>query len=311
MEWIKIKAAVNGGDIEKISEIFEKAGISSLEIEDNEEFLEILEQTKAGWNFIDEALYEEKSKARSVAGYVPNTPAGKKIFEKIKNKTGGSDLTVSIINEENWAENWKKYFKPIPTGKNILICPVWEKIPKKYKSRKIFKVDPGMCFGTGTHESTRLCIAEMENYVKPGDVVLDLGCGSGILSLTALILGAKYATAADIDENSAKITSENAKINGIAPELYKVYTGNLLTDKKLRGKISEQKYEIIFMNIVPDVIIPLLPFAGELLKNKGALILSGIIGKYLPDIEKSLNLNGLKIIGISSENDWQCVVAGK
>ena len=309
MDWIKIKAAANKKSIERISGIFEKAGISSLEIEDNEEFLEILEQTKAGWNYIDESLYEEKSKACSVSGYVPNTPAGRKTLEAIQSKT--DNLFVSIINEEDWAENWKKYFKPIPVGKNILICPVWEEIPSEYKSRTVFKIDPGMCFGTGTHESTRLCVASLEKYVNPGDAVLDLGCGSGILSIIALMLGAKYAAAADIDESSARITGGNAENNGIPPERYRVYTGNLLTDQKLREKISRQKYDVIFINIVPDVIIPLLPFAKELLAEGGAAVLSGIVGRYLPDIEEGLKLCGLKIIEISSENDWQCVVAGK
>ena len=310
MDWIKIKIETTKKNIDSVTDIFEQAGISSLEIEDNEEFLEILEQTKAQWDFVDDALYEEKSKACSVSGYVTDTPEGRKTLEFIKSKTN-LEIFIAIINEEDWAENWKKYFKPLPVGENILICPVWEEIPEEYKSRNIFKIDPGMSFGTGSHETTRLCVAALEKYINCGGLVLDLGCGSGILSIIAMILGAKSAIAVDIDENCVRIASDNAKTNNVSLEDYKVYAGNLLTDKKLRDKLAAQKYNLVLMNIIPDVIIPLLPFAKDLLEDNGVAVLSGIIGRYLPDIESAAESCGLKIIEKSSENDWQCVVVGK
>ena len=309
MDWIKIKIATNKKGLESVTQIFEDAGISSLEIEDNEEFLDVLEQTKIAWDFIEDSLYEEKSKACSVSGYVTSTAEGKKTLEYIRSRAP-ADIFISVIDEEDWAENWKKYFKPIPVGKNILICPVWEKIPDEYKYRTVFKIDPGMCFGTGTHESTRLCIAALEKYIKCGDLVLDLGCGSGILSVIAMLLGASSAIGVDIDENSARVAIENAQKNNVAQKNYKVYTGNLLTDKKLCDKIAVQKYNIVLMNIIPDVIIPLLPFVKNILADNGTALLSGIIGRYLPDIENAAQCCGLNIVEIISENDWQCVVAG-
>lgn len=328
MEWIKIKIATEKKGLDIAVDIFGEAGISSVEIEDNEEFLEILEQTKHQWNYIDESLYDEKIKACGVSAYIANNAGAKSTLEFIENKInavkladneknekvfGSLEMFISIVNEEDWAENWKKYFKPIPVGENILICPVWEKIPEEYKSRVVFKVDPGMTFGTGLHETTRLCVAALERYIKSGDTVLDLGCGSGILSIIALILGAKEAFAADIDENCVHIAANNAETNNISPGKYTVYAGNLLTDIKLRDNINSRKYDIILMNIVPDIIIPLLPFVKTLLSNNGRAILSGIITKYLPDIENTVMSDsvGLKIIETTSENDWQCVIAEK
>jgi ribosomal protein L11 methyltransferase len=323
MEWIKVKIDTTKSGIDFVSGIFEEFGIDSLEIEDNEEFLQVLELTRFQWNYIEDDLYQQKIKACTVAAYLANNTSGKETLKLIerkitqvkladKNKKYGSlEIFISVLNDEDWAENWKQYFKPIAVGENILVCPEWEDVPEEYKSRIVFKIDPCMCFGTGTHETTRLCAAALEKYIERGDLILDLGCGSGILFIIALLLGARFAVAADIDENSARISRDNAKINDIAPENYKVYTGNLLKDKKLVESIAEDKYNIILMNIVPDVIIPLLPVAKDLVADGGVCILSGIIGKYLPDIECACESAGFKIIDKTDENDWQCVVVKK
>ena len=324
MNWIKIKISTTKKGLDFVSDIFEEAGIQSLEIEDNEEFLRILDQTKEQWDFVEDSLYEEKSKACSVSGYVAENSSGKVALELIEKKInaaksdlnnkiyGSLDIFIAVIDEEDWAENWKKYFKPIPVGKNILICPVWEDIPEEYKERSIFKIDPGMSFGTGSHETTRLCVEALEKHIKHGDMILDLGCGSGILSIIAMILNAHSATAVDIDENCVRIAAENAETNNIEAQKYKVYAGNLATDQKLKNKIAVFKYDVVLMNIVPNVIIPLLPFVNEVLTNGGVAILSGIIGKYLQDIEQAVtDCKKLKIIDRSSENDWQCVVVQK
>ena len=318
MNWIKIKIATNKKNIDFVSDIFGQAGITSLEIEDNEEFLEVLEQTKPQWDFVEDSLYEEKSKACSVAGYVTDNAIGRKTLEFIQKlctdaQCAPLQILVAIINEEDWAENWKKYFKPIPVGENILICPVWEDVPQKYKSRHVFKIDPGMSFGTGTHETTRLCVAALEKYISEDNngLILDLGCGSGILSVIAMILGAKSAVAVDIDENCIRIANENAKTNNVSLDNYKVYAGNLLSDTKLRKKIAGQKYNLVLMNIIPDVIIPLLPFVKDLLADDGVAVLSGIIGRYLGDVETAVKSCGLRVVEKSSENDWQCVVVSK
>jgi len=323
MEWIKIKINTSKTGLDFVSQIFEGCGVVSLEIEDCEEFLQVLEQTRLSWNYIEDELYNQKSKACSVAAYLANNNSGKETLKLIEKKIsaaksdpqnkkyGSLELFISSINEEDWAENWKKYFKPVPVGENILICPVWEEVPEEYKHRVIFKIDPGMCFGTGTHETTRLCAEALERYVKCGDLVLDLGCGSGILFIIALLFGAREAVGVDIDEYCAHIAKNNASANGIAQKNYKVYTGDLLSDAKLLDEISGYKYNIILINIVPDIIIPLLPVVKDLLADGGVCVLSGIIEKYLPEVECAAGNAGYKIAGITSENGWQCAVIKK
>ena len=323
MKWIKIKINTSTRGIDYISGIFNDCGVDSLEIEDSAEFLQVLEQTRHQWNYVEDSLYEQKIKACSVSAYLADNKSGRETLDLIERELnhaknqdinkiyGNLDIYITRLDEEDWAENWKQYFKPIAVGENILICPAWEDVPEAYKSRVIFKIDPGMCFGTGTHETTRLCAAALEKYIKRGDYILDLGCGSGILFIIGLLLGAKFASAADIDENSVRISQENAAANNIARENYKVYAGNLLQDKSLIAELAGVKYNIILMNIVPDIIIPLLPVAYNLLAEDGVCILSGIINKYLPDVERSCESAGFKICGKTDENDWQCVVIKK
>ena len=322
-KWLKLKIITSNKGIDPVSEILDELGFSALEIEDNEEFVEIFEKNKSQWQWllIDEALYEEKIKACSVAIYIAANQNAKKTCDIIADKIGKLkesdkskiygplEILTTELDEEDWAENWKKYFKPLPVGKNILICPVWEAVPLEYKDRVIFKIDPGMSFGTGTHETTRLCIESLEKYFAAGNdnIVLDLGCGSGILSIISLLLGAKAAYAVDIDENCVPISKNNASINGVDLKNYSVYAGNILSDKNLIAELSQNKYDIILINIVPDVIIPLLPVAKNLVAPNGKIMLSGIIERYAPDVEKAIAANNLKIVDTISENDWVCI----
>ena len=306
--WIKIKIETSPEGLDEAAALFEGAGLSSLEIEDSREFLEVLEQTKGRWDYVDGALYDEKSRACSASAYVPNTKAGSATLEAIKDRARGRfEVLSGVVDEEDWAETWKQYFVPIAVGDNILICPVWEGVPKCYETRTVFKVDPGMTFGTGTHESTRLCVAALERHVGPGSVVLDLGCGSGILSIVACLLGAAEAAAADIDENCVRVAGDNAKTNGVPEEKYRVYAGDLLNDGKLRAALAEKTYDLVLVNIVSDVIIRLLPYVGDVLKKGGVAILSGIIGAYLPEVEAAAKSLGFSVVNITEENDWQCL----
>ena len=309
MDWIKIKIETVPEGLDGTAALFEEAGLCSLEIEDSREFLEVLEQTRGRWDFVDGALYDEKSRACSVSAYVPNTKTGKEKLEFIKSRASGR-VSAVVVNEEDWAETWKQYFVPIPVGDSILICPAWEEVPERYSARTVFKIEPGMSFGTGTHESTRLCLAALERYA-PGAVVLDLGCGSGILSIVACLLGALDAAAADIDENCLKIAGDNARMNGIPEEKYRVYAGDLTTDGKLRAKLAEKAYDLVLVNIIPEVIVRLLPYVRDVLKGGGVAILSGIIGAYLPEVEQAAKSLGFSVVNVTEENDWQCLEVKK
>ena len=184
-----------------------------------------------------------------------------------------------------------------------MIKPVWDEL-KEPTDRVVFNIEPGLSFGTGSHETTQLCLINLEKYIKPGMKVLDLGCGSGILSVIALLLGAQSAVAIDIDPNAVDIAYENAKRNGIGKDRYTVYAGNILTDTEIQKKIAENEYDIVLANIVADVIIGLTPAAKEYIKQDGVFITSGIISDRVEDVKEALTENGFKINDIARRKDW-------
>lgn len=201
---------------------------------------------------------------------------------------------------EDWENNWKKYFKPIPVGKKLLIRPVWE---NDYEAgdRKVLNLEPGVAFGTGTHETTRLCLESLENYITPETVMLDVGCGSGILSVAAMLLGAKSATGVDIDKLAVKVAVENGKLNGFKYPAYNMINGNL-TDK-ISGR-----YNVVTANIVADAIIMLTPSVKQFLSDDAVYIVSGIIDMRSDEVVSCLEENGFEIISRNEEAGWLCYV---
>jgi len=219
---------------------------------------------------------------------------------------GRLEVGLEHIKEEDWCNNWKQYFKPLYVGENILICPEWEVVPEN-SAKTIFKINPGMSFGTGSHETTQLCIEQMEKYIKKGHSVLDIGCGSGILSIIAMLLGAKEATAIDIDPNAVDIAIENAESNGVLIQNYHTIAGNILSDKELCDKLSKKHYNIIFANIVADVIIALKPILLNLIDDDTVIISSGIINTRLNDVLFEYENSPLKIIDINQKGEWASI----
>jgi ribosomal protein L11 methyltransferase len=200
----------------------------------------------------------------------------------------------------------------MPVGKKILIKPEWETLSESDAAGKIvFNINPGMSFGTGGHHTTQLCIEQLEKYITPETNLLDLGCGSGILSIISLLLGAKCAKAVDIDENSVHIAYENAERNNVDISKYTVLAGDVTNDDKLIEKISDMQYDVIVANIVADVIIALTPTANKLLKDDGVFITSGIISDREQDVKDALSENGFKIIGSFEKADWRAIVCNK
>ena len=222
------------------------------------------------------------------------------------NEFGRLDLETSALNEEDWANNWKKYFHPMEIGEKILIKPEWEELSEK-TDRVVFNINPGMTFGTGSHYTTQLCIESLEKYITEGSEMLDLGCGSGILSVISLMLGAKKAVAVDIDPNAVDIAYANAERNGVDKSKYSVYAGNILTDEELQRKIGG-KYDVVAANIVADVIIGLTPKAREYMKENGVFITSGIIEDRTDDVKAALEENGFEIVEIKQRKDWVSIV---
>ena len=295
-------------------------GITGVEIEDETDFKDFLENNKYYWDYVDDELLEEKSGETKVKIYVSDNAAGYEQLAEVKSALiemkeydsdgifGRLEMESENMKEEDWANNWKQYYHTLEIGEKLLVCPEWETVSED-NGRVVFKINPGMSFGTGTHHTTRLCLEELERYVHSGDTVLDLGCGSGILSIVSLLLGADKAYAADIDPNARDIAYENAEKNGIGKDRYFVYAGNIITDPALKEEFARRQYDIVMANIVADVIIALTPEAKKYIKPRGIYITSGIIKDRLEEVMQVIKNNGFTVKEINTGGDWVSIVS--
>ena len=318
--WIQAVIYTTSEGIEPVSGRLYQLGITGLEIEDEADFKTFLEENRSAWDYVDEELLKEKACETNIKIYVTNDGAGHEMLSEAKRTIaelkamdtesvfGSLRFALTDVDEEDWANNWKQYFKPLSIGEKILVLPEWETLEKE-TDRTVFVINPGMSFGTGSHHTTKLCLERLEKYIKPGMEVLDLGCGSGILSAVALLLGASSATAVDIDPNATKIARENARRNGLEDSRYRLFTGNVLEDEALLKAISDRKYDLILANIVADVIIALAPNIAPLLKDNGLYITSGIIEGRQDEVHAAIEKAGFRIVEHLYEEDWHCFVA--
>lgn len=319
MNWLEVIIYTSTQGIEVVCGNLYQVGVTGVMIEDEADFKDFLENNHQYWDYVDDDLLKEKQKETCVKTYVSDNEAGHETLMLIKDainrlKEYDKDglfgrLTIELdeVFEEDWANNWKKYFHPIKIGKKLMIKPEWEELAEK-TDRVVFNVNPGMTFGTGSHHTTQLCIEALEQYVNSDSEVLDLGCGSGILSVISLMLGAKQALAVDIDKNCVDIANANAKRNNVDISKYTVISGNVITDDELKAKILNKKYSVVFANIVADVIIAVSPMVRQCILNNGIYITSGIITDRLDEVKASLLENGFKIIDVKTKKDWASIV---
>lgn len=319
MDWIKVSIYTTSEGIEPVSGRLYQLGISGLEIEDEKDFKDFLENNKQYWDYVDEDLIRQMEGETQVKTYVSDDTEGRELLLAIKstlrelknldenNEFGRLEIEIDNMTELDWANNWRQYFHPIEIGKKLMIKPEWEELTTP-TDRIVFNIEPGMSFGTGSHYTTQLCLEELENYITPGVKMLDLGCGSGILSIISLLLGADKAVAVDIDPNAVDTAYRNAERNGINREKYKVLSGNVITDSEMQNEISQNKYEVVVANIVADVIIALAPKAKEYMKEGGVFITSGIIEDRLEDVKNALLENNFEIVKINQRKDWVSIV---
>ncbi|MBE7040593.1 MAG: 50S ribosomal protein L11 methyltransferase [Ruminococcaceae bacterium] len=313
--WIQAVIYTSAEGIEPVSGRLYQLGINGIEIEDEADFKSFLEENRSAWDYVDEELLQAKACETNVKFYVTADSAGRETIGEVERSLaqlkamdedgvfGRLELAFSNVDEEDWANNWKQYFKPLTVGEKILILPEWETLEKE-TDRTVFVINPGMSFGTGSHHTTRLCLERLEKYIKPGMNVLDLGCGSGILSQVALLLGATSATAVDIDPNAAKIARENAERNGISEDRYRIFAGNVLEDEELVKQLADRKYDLVLANIVADVIIALAPQIPVYLKEKGVYITSGIITDRGDEVMETYKKLGMTLENKSQSGDW-------
>ncbi|MBQ7901451.1 MAG: 50S ribosomal protein L11 methyltransferase [Clostridia bacterium] len=318
MEWIKLTIFTTAAGIDVVCDKLYDIGFCNTQIEDEAEFEDFLENNKKYWDYVDDDLLESKKGETKVIIYLENNESASDGINAVNsmlaalraqgNEEWGSLRTETDgLNEEDWANNWKAYFKPIEVGKKILIQPQWESYSGE-TDRIVFTVNPGLTFGTGTHNSTKLCIAELEDAITSRTNMIDIGCGSGILSIISLMLGAREATALDIDPNSVHVAYENARMNNVDESKYHVYAGDILTDKQLLDKISGTKYDVVVANIVADVIIALLPTVKAIVAPGGRFICSGIINERLSDVLEAMNGADITVNHTKTDGEWSAVV---
>ncbi len=319
MDWLQLSIYTTSEGIDPVCGRLYQIGITGTEIEDYDDFKDFLENNKQYWDYVDDELIESKQGETRVKVYISDNASGHEMLLQIKETLrqlkeydtegafGRLEIETDSMNEEDWANNWKQYFHPIKIGERLMVKPEWEDISDD-EGRVVFSVNPGMTFGTGSHFTTQLCMEALEKYVKDGDSVLDLGCGSGILSVISLMLGAKHATAVDIDPNAVPIAYDNAGRNNVDKEKYRVLAGNVLTDEAVMETIGDRKYEVVAANIVADVIIALLPAAARYIKEDGVFITSGIITDREEDVKAALIENGFNIKNIERRGEWVCMI---
>ena len=317
MKWKKFTLTTTTEAVDLISYTLDELGIEGIEIEDNIPLTE--KETKGMFIDILPELPPDEGVAK-VSFYLDeddDIPAMmakvKEALEELKPFTdlGACTFAESETEDKDWINNWKQYFKPF-TVDHILIKPTWETVPEEHKDTLLIQIDPGTAFGTGMHETTQLCIRQLERYVTPDSEVLDVGTGSGILGITALKLGAKHVFGTDLDENAITAVGENLEANGIAPEQFKVVQGNIIDDKTVQDEVKYEYYDIAVANILADVIIMLQKEIPVHIKKNGIFITSGIIDMKEEAVKAAFEANdAFEIVEITHQGEWVSVTARK
>lgn len=311
MKWLEVHVDTVPGGLEEVENLLSSLGIDGLVIEDEKDFRQFLEQNKQYWDYVDEELEASMAGKCRVTFYVEDNDKGFGTVAAVRialaqlkeNHPEFAPLIMSLdgIEDADWENNWKAFYKPMEIGERLLVIPDWENADPK--GRVALRLNPGLAFGTGGHATTRLCLAALEKTVRNGDRVIDLGCGSGILSIAALLLGADSAFACDIDEKAVGIAYENAALNHIGKERFTVRAGDVLTDAGLQKDMGSG-YDIVVANIVADVIIALIPAAKHLLKPGGLFLTSGIIDDRAEEVRAALLSGGFQVLEANCSEGW-------
>lgn len=316
MKFHDIKIRTNTLGSEAISDMLLINGITSFSVSDPNDFAEIVEERSVPFDYYEDDLLPDDRSVAYVDVYIAYTGQGESQMQavadgiaalKAENLPFGSlEYTVYETDDKDWENNWKQFFHPINIGNSFVIKPSWEDCTPN--GRKVLEIDPESSFGTGRHETTRLCLELLEKTDCNDADVLDMGCGSGILGIGAYLLGAKSITAVDIDENAVLITRKNAAVNGIPDGILTAYTGNVLDDSTLESTVRSKKYGVVCANIVADVLVMMMPLFRDVMAQCGEIILSGIIAPRKQKVLDALK-DGFDVIEVREENDWVAILA--
>lgn len=316
MEWLEVHIDTNHAGLEPLEIFLSANGVDGVVIDDEQDFQSFLENNHQYWDYVDEDLEASMKGKSRITFYLPADGDG---FDQLAHlrtalqgfkdahagKYGTLLMTLENLKDADWENNWKQYYKPLPIGKKLVVVPAWEEQPAD--GRVALRLDPGLIFGTGSHATTRMCLEAMETLAAPDKRVLDLGCGSGILSIGALVLGCREAVGCDIDPKAPDVAMDNAALNGIGADRFRVCAGDILADRGMRAALGTN-FDIVLANIVADVILPLAPLSREFLAPGGTFVTSGIIEGRQDEIEHALKKAGYSIEKHFCEEEWHCFV---
>ena len=319
MEYLELTVQTVGNSIEEVASALTAAGFDDLVLEDQAEFESFLEDNRAYWDYIDENLQTQLQGLSQIKLYLEKEDTAaltrlQNLLDTLKqqngDRLGALQLSVKALAETNWEESWKDNYPPQNIGSRLIVIPCWlEENPEQDRLPVI--LDPGLTFGTGAHPSTQMVMEFMEETELAGKNCLDLGSGSGILSITALRLGAKTAIGVDIDPKAENIARENAAYNGFGCPEFTALTGNVTADKKLMQRLCRDAYQLVLVNIVADVIIGLAPILPQFLQDESILLLSGILDTRLDDVLEALEKANLTVVDRKAREDWRCLKVRK
>lgn len=315
MQWIEVTIPTSPAGIDLVAARLTALGYDSFIMDDQQDFHDFLEQNRQYWDYVDEELEQKMEGISQIRLYLEDGPTVPETVAALGQQLSAlraqfpsvdfGPLTpeTASCRDEDWENSWKEYYQPLAIGERLLVVPEWLR-PENPEGRVEVRLDPGMIFGTGAHASTQMCMMALERAVRGGERVVDLGSGSGILSFTALLLGAATAVGVDIDPKAEDIARENAAMNGLGPDRFTAVTGNVIEDRARMEELSAGGYDIVLANIVADVIIPLAPVVPHFLRPGGVFICSGILNVRLPEVRAALQAAGLNITAENQLDDW-------
>lgn len=318
MQWLECTIETASGGIELLTAYLEQCGYDSLTVEDETEFSDFLDETRPNWDYVDDALRSAMAGKSQIRLYVDQAKSESELrrlrssLDAVRSQFPNTDfgtlhVSTKVCQDEDWENNWKEYYQPIPIGEKLIVLPEWLK-ETETGGRIPVVLDPGLIFGTGQHASTQMCMRALETIIRGGETVADLGSGSGILAITSLLLGAANAVAIDIDPKAEDVARSNAACNGLDGQRLNAKTGNVLADAAIRNELAAAPADIVIANIVADVIIALAPNVKQFLKENGTFLCSGIIDTREAEVAAALEQSGLFITQRFAQDGWRCFV---
>lgn len=309
MKWIEVSVKTTTAAVEAVANVLYDAGVNGVAIEDPRD-LQLLDRGDNAWELVDDTLIDSYYEGAVVKGYIPDSPEVAGQVDLIKKAVdllpgfgldvGAGEVTMQPMDEEDWSEEWKKYFKPQKPGERIVIKPTWEPYETS-EGEVVLELDPGMAFGTGTHETTVLCLQELEKRVDPHKTVLDIGCGSGILAIAAALLGCKKAIGVDLDPMAVEISKRNAVLNHVETTV-DIRHGNLMD-------VVEEKAELMVSNIIAEIIVKMCRDVSQYIVPGGIWIASGIINEKIAVVQQAMTAAGLELVETRTMGEWAVLTA--